>query len=438
MSDRKPVGSAEANPTSTQPAQSQRPATAPRPNQLQILDEVGLFRVPVLGMRGKEILSTGGKRYIDFCQTNYLSFEFDPLLNDRGYAWTKEWGSMPGWARMEADCALYERFETRLAALLGAPRVLMLPTITISNFSLIPGIVQRGLILTDKKLHTVVWEACRLARDHGATVRSFRHQDVADLERLLKEYSHLTPKLIAVDGVYSISTELAPIRELQELCERYDAFLYIDDAHGFGILGREPTADNPYGVSGNGCVAHAGGNYDRTFYVASFGKSFCASTAFATIPEAYASTVRSFALSYLFSNPATPHTLGMCDAALDLNEQRGEQARAHIRSLTAYLIDGLTSLGLCVYNNKLQPVVFLEVGTLDSLIAVGRLLDAGGVIAGYRAYPVVPEDQCGLRFALTAGHERAHIDQVLSILSAARGSGLLRQRVDAEPSALRA
>ena len=69
--------------------------------------------------------------------------------------------------------------------------------------------------------------------------------------------------------------------------------------------------------------------------------------------------------------------------------------------------------------------MFLEVGTLDSLIAVGRLLDAGGIIAGYRAYPVVPEDQCGLRFALTAGHERAHIDQVLSILSAARGSGLL-------------
>ena len=194
--------------------------------------------MPVLGMKGKQILSTGGKHYIDFCQTNYLSFEFDPLLNDRGYAWTKEWGSMPGWARMEADCALYERFETRLAALLGAPRVLTLPTITISNFSLIPGIVQRGLILTDKKLHTVVWEACRLARDHGATVRSFRHQDVADLERLLKEYSHLTPKLIAVDGVYSISTELAPIRELQELCERYDAFLYVDDAHGFGSLGK--------------------------------------------------------------------------------------------------------------------------------------------------------------------------------------------------------
>ena len=91
-----------------------------------------------------------------------------------------------------------------------------------------------------------------------------------------------------------------------------------------------------------------------------------------------------------------------------------------------------------VYNNKLQPVVFLEVGTLDSLIAVGRLLDAGGVIAGYRAYPVVSEDQCGLRFAITAGHERAHIDQVLSILSAAKASGLLRQRADAAPSALRA
>lgn len=387
-----------------------------RPNQLQILDEVGLFRVPVLGIRGKEILSTRGRRYIDFCQTNYLFFEFDPLLNERGYEWTKEWGSMPGWARMEADSSLYERFEERLARFLGAPRVLTLPTITITNFSLIPGIVQRGLILTDKKLHTVVWEACRLARDHGATLKSFKHQDIADLERLLIENAAISPKLVAVDGVYSISTELAPIRELQALCEKYDAYLYIDDAHGFGILGREPTEDNPYGVTGNGCVAHGGGSYDRTFYVAGFAKSFCASTAFATIPEAFADHVRSFALSYLFSNPATPHTLGMCDAGLELNEQRGEAARAHIRELCRYFINGLRAAGLCVYNNKLQPVLFVEVGPLEALIEVGRCLDAGGIISGYRAYPVVPEDQCGLRFALTAGHERAHIDRVLEIL----------------------
>lgn len=389
-----------------------------RVNQLQILDEVGLFRVPVLGIRGKDILSSGGRRYIDFCQTSYLGFDFDPLLNDRGYEWTREWGSVPGWARMEADASLYGRFEERLARLLGAERVLTLPTITITNFSLIPGIVQRGLILADKKLHTVVWEACRLARDHGATLRSFRHQDLADLERLLQEHAALSPKLIAVDGVYSISTELAPIRELQALCEKYDAFLYVDDAHGFGILGREPSADNPYGQTGSGCVAHAGGSYDRTFYVAGFAKSFCAATAFATVPEPFADSVRAFALSYLFSNPATPHTLGMCDAALDLNEQRGELARARIRELVGYLVDSLRREGLCVYNTKLQPVVFLEVGPLDDLVAVGRALDAGGILSGYRAYPVVPEPQCGLRFALTAAHERAHIDRLLEILCA--------------------
>jgi 8-amino-7-oxononanoate synthase len=401
-----------------------------RPNQLQILDEVGLFRVPVLGIRGKEILSTQGRRYIDFCQTSYLGFDFEPLLNERGYEWTKEWGSVPGWARMEADSSLYGRFEERLARLLGAPRVLMLPTITITNFSLIPGIVQRGLILADKKLHTVVWEACRLARDHGATLRSFRHQDLADLERLLIEHAAISPKLVAVDGVYSVSTELAPIRGLQALCEKYDAYLYVDDAHGFGILGREPTpitGDNPYGETGNGCVAHDGGSYDRTFYVSSFGKSFCAATAFATIPDAFADRVRSFALSYLFSNAATPHTLGMCDAGLELNEQRGEAARAHIRALCRYFLDGLRAAGFCVYNHKLQPVVFVEVGPLEALIGVGRILDAAGILSGYRAYPVVPEDQCGLRFALTATHERAHIDRVLEILCAPQCRSLMRR-----------
>jgi len=385
-------------------------------NQLAVLDEVGLFHIPVVALDGKDVVSTGGKRYVDFCQTSYLGLEFDPLLNDRGCEWTRTWGAVPGWSRMEANAALYGQFEAKLGALLGARRVLTLPTITITNFSLIPGIAKKGLILTDKQVHTVVYEACRLARDHGATLRSFRHQDLADLERLLIEHRDLHPKLIAVDGVYSISTELAPMREIQALCEQHDAFAYVDDAHGFGILGEHPTADNPYGTTGNGCVAHGAGDYRRTFYVAGFAKAFCAATAFASIPDEYRENVHAFAMSYLFSNPSTPHTLGMCDAALELNAIRGEQARASIRALVRRLVTGLRAEGLRVLNTREHPVVFLEVGPLDDLIAVGRALDAGGVIPGYRAYPVVPADRCGLRFAVTATHMPAHIDRVLEIL----------------------
>lgn len=407
----------------------ERPPTRPaRINQLEILDEVGLFHIPVLGIEGKEVISTDGKRYVDFCQTNYLSFEFEPLLNQRGYEWTQTWGSVPGWSRMEANAVLYERFEQRLGHLLDARRVLTLPTITITNFSVIPGIAKKGLILTDKQLHTVVFEACRLARDHGATLRSFRHQDLDDMEEQLKQHASLSPKLVAVDGVYSISTELAPIAELQALCARHDAFLYVDDAHGFGILGRAPTADNPYGTTGNGCVAHVGGDYRRTFYVSGFAKSFCAATAFITIPDEYEENLQAFAMSYLFSNPATPHTLGMCDAALELNEQRGDVARARIRSLVHYFVDSLRSHGLCVQNEKQQPVIFVEVGALEVLMEIGRALDRGGVISGYRAFPVVPEDRCGLRFALSAGHERAHVDRVLEILCAPKNKGRMRQR----------
>lgn len=385
-------------------------------NQLATLDEVGLFHIPVAAIRGKEVVSTNGRVYLDFCQTNYLSFEFDPLLNERGSEWARAWGAMPGWSRMEANAGLYGEFEAKLGRLLGARRVLTLPTITMTGFSVIPGIVQKGLVVTDKLVHAVVYEACRLARDHGATLRSFRHQDLDDLERVLRAHADLHPKLVAVDGVYSISTELAPMAELQALCEKYGAFAYVDDAHGFGILGQGPTADNPYGVSGNGCVARCGGDYRRTFYVSGFSKALCASTAFTTIPDEYRENVHAFAMAYLFSNPATPHTLGMCDAALELNARRGEAARATIRALVRRLVDGLRGAGMRVSNTLDQPVVFLEVGPLEDLIAVGRQLDAGGVIPGYRAYPVVPPDGCGLRFAVTAGHTRAHIDRVLEIL----------------------
>lgn len=393
-------------------------------NQLKTLDDIGLFNLPITSWEGREFISKG-KRYIDYANTNYLGFDFDPHLHNLGSEYAKKWSSIAGWSRMEVDPEIYTNLEERLAKFLNCQSVHLSHTITITGFSIIPSIVQKGIVFADAKVHTVVYEACRLAKDHGAQLVRFKHQDMGDLERLLEQHKNVSPKMIAVDGVYSISTELAPIKELQALCEKYDAWLYVDDAHGFGILGEKPNTLNPYGIKGNGVVNHFNGNFDRTFYVSSFGKAFCTYTAFATIPALYRESVRASSMQYLFSAPPNPYIIGTADAVLDLNEQRGEAERKKIREITSYLLSGLSNMNLRFTNELMQPVVYLEIGTLPQLIRVAEHLWAGGIIAGLRAYPVVPEDQCGLRFALSSLHTKEHIDRVLNLLSELRGSYLI-------------
>ncbi len=390
--------------------------SAPQNQIAELADLSGLGMIPAHSLNGREF-SDGKKDYIDFCTTNYLGFDFRPELHNKGTAYNKQWGSLTGWSRLEADPVIYSNLEKRISKFLGVKDTILSHTITITNFSLIPSIAEKGFIFCDSKVHTVVWEACRLARDHGAQLTRFKHQDMHDLEELLKKHKDVHPKVIAVDGVYSISTEFAPIRELQRLAEKYDAWLYVDDAHGFGVLGDSPSAVNLYGSGGKGIIAHAGGNYDRTFYVTSFGKAFCTHTAFATIPNKYTTHLRGRSMQYIFSAPMPPYTIGVVDATLDLNESEGDAARRDLLQVTKRFVDGLKSLNLQFSNNSFFPVVFWNIGTMDTLIEVAQKMIHSGVAAGIRAYPIVPADECGLRFGLTRLHTNAQIDKTLEIIS---------------------
>lgn len=384
-------------------------------NQLTDLDTAGLAMITALELEGRRF-SDGKRSYIDYCTTNYLGFDFRSEMHEHASGFAKTWGTLTGWSRLEADPVIYSNLEKRITSFLGSGETILSHTITITNFSLIPAIAKKGVIFCDSKVHTVVWEACRLARDHGARIERFTHQDLADLERKLIGHKNVSPKLIAVDGVYSISTEFAPIRELQALCEKYDAWLYVDDAHGFGVLGENPSELSPYGHGGQGLIAYAGGNYDRTFYVTSFGKAFCTHTAFATIPKKYPESLREKCLQYIYSAPMPPYVIGLVDAAMNLNESEGDRARAELHEKTKRFVAGLKDLGLRHQNHALFPVVFWEIGTLEVLVEVAKDMFSRGVIAGLRAFPVVPPDACGMRFGLTRLHTTEQIDQTLSVI----------------------
>jgi 8-amino-7-oxononanoate synthase len=398
-------------------------------NQLQILEEQGFFNLQATKVVGREFIS-GGVRSIDFCQTNYLGYDYDARVIEKGIEFVKEWGILTATSRMEVDPQIYHKLETRLSSFLGASKTMLAHTITMNGFSVIPSIVEKGVILADSKVHTVVWEACRLARDHGATLLKFQHQDTGDLESLLKKNAHFQNKMIAVDGVYSISTEVTPVHEIQKLCEKYDAYLYVDDAHGFGVLGRGPSQENPYGIGGSGVLDFAGVGNSRIFYASSFGKAFCCHTAFLTIPPEFKKNLRAYSTQYLFSAPLSPFNIGCVNALLDLNETEGEARRALLRERTAQFISGLKNLKISYENHFLHPVVYIKVGQFENLLTVAKTLKQSGVLPGFRAYPVTPSDECGLRFSFSSMHTEEHITRALSVLDELRVQGVLPYEKD--------
>lgn len=385
-------------------------------NQLFALTAKNLGKQLVTSQTGRFLHRRDGS-FIDYATTNYLGWDFQSKMFEQGVMRHKEWGTLSGWSRLEIDAAIYGTLERRLAEFTGAKEVILSHTITVTNFSIIPPIAKKGVIFCDQKVHTVVWEACRLARDHGANLLRFQHQDMADLERQLKENQHVSPKLICVDGVYSISGEYAPIQELQALCKKYDAWLYVDDAHGFGVLGEHPTPELPYGKGGAGVVKHLGGDMERTFYVTSMGKAFCTHTAFVAVPHQYPTSLREECMQYIYSAPLPPFVMGMVEAALDLNEAEGDQQRMKLFQLTERLVKGMKGLGLSVLNHANFPIVFWQVGALEDLITVADQLFAEGVVAGLRAFPVVPPTECGLRFGITALHTEQQIDDTLKAIA---------------------
>ncbi len=388
-------------------------------NQIAELDELGLIGLKIDKMEGREIICQG-KRLIDFATTNYLSFENEPSLHDLGVRYAKEWGATVGWSRLEADCHLYPKVEAQIAKQLGVEKVHLSQSVTNTGFSLFYPLVGKGVVFTDRDVHSVVFEAARLSRDHGAKLVSFRHQDMAHLEELLKEYAATEPKLICIDGVYSVSSEKAPVKEIQALAQKYGAWVYIDDAHGFGIYGRSPFGSNTFGVGGSGIVDYFGGDYSRTFYVGSFAKAYSTLGAFVVIPKEFGGNVPSFFLSNIYSAPVAPYTLGTIQAGLDLNAALGEARRATIRLRVAQLTKGIQTMGLAYSNEGGHPVVFLEVGEIQDLIRVATELKNAGVWAGLRPYPVVPKDRCGLRFAVSSLHSEGQINRTLEALDECR------------------
>lgn len=385
-----------------------------------ILANLPQMNVVVAAQQGRK-LQVDGRWIYDFASCNYLGLDLHPGVMAAIPPALEKWGVHPSWTRAVASPGIYAELEQELAALTGAPNVLVFPAITLLHAGVIPILAGAdGVILKDIAAHQSIHEACRLAQSNGAEYLNFRHNDVGDLAEKLARYPLERTKLIAIDGVYSMSGAYPPLADYARLAEAYNATIYIDDAHGVGVIGENPTLANPYGSQGNGIIKHLGLDYvaDRLIYVGGLSKAFSSFGAFITCADEAAKNRLRTASTFIFSGPSPVASLASALAGLRLNRQEGDAWRSKVYRLTEKLVTAAKALGLEVINENCFPIVSVVIGKTEDVVAACHLLWEHGILITPAIFPVVPPERGLVRFSITAANTEEEIDCALEALAA--------------------
>ncbi len=384
-------------------------------------------------VRGREI-RIGDHWLVDWASCNYLGLDLDPYVIATVAELVGKWGTHPGWSRMLGSPRLYPEIEERLTELLGAPDTLTLPTISQIHLAVIPALAHRGTVMVENLAHKTIYDGCVHARGLGATVHRFRSGDLDRLEDLLKEATITGPRIVCLDGVNSMTGNLPDLPAYHRLCREYGALLYVDDAHGFGVIGeRRPDETSPYGARGNAIVRHHGETYDDLILVGGFSKAYSSLLAFLALPTELKNYVKVVAAPYLYSGPSPVASLASVLAGLEVNEVRGEAMRGHLYRLSKRLLDRIRALGVVTLNTDDTPIVELPIATDRDLVEVSHELWRRRLFVTLAPYPGVPKDQVGFRIQLTAAHTDDQLDHLADAITDLAADGTLRQAAVRDP-----
>ncbi len=372
-----------------------------------------------------------GKPYLAFCSNDYLGLANHPRLIAALQQGAAQYGAGAGAAHLvSGHSAAHHQLEQALAAFVGKPAALLFSTGYMANLGTVQALVGKGdTVFADKLNHASLNDAMLLSR---ATVKRYRHNDMAQLAALL-EQTQVGRKLIITDAVFSMDGDPAPLPELLALCEQHDAWLLADDAHGFGVLGQHgqgslfnfkspPTPLLQKGGDADARVDNPplqkGGWVDlispRIIYMATLGKAAGVFGAFVAAEHAVIDTLINHARSYVYTTATSPALASAVLESLKLIGQ-GDALREHLNKLIAQLRSGLTGLPwkLMPSDTAIQPLL---VGDNQVALALSdRLRERGIWVAAIRP-PTVPHGTARLRITLSAAHSAADVTCLIEAL----------------------
>ncbi len=351
------------------------------------------------------LANVDGKPLLTFSSNDYLGLAASPILSEAAANAAYKWGVGSGGSHVvTGHMQPHEELEQALAAFVGSPRALFFSTGYMANTGIVPALVGReDAVFSDRLNHASLIDAVLLSR--AENIR-YRHNDINHLESLLKK-SQARRKLILTDAVFSMDGDVAPIPELYELAQRHDAWLVIDDAHGFGVLGEE----------GRGTLSHFKIPVSpRLIYIGTLGKAAGVFGAFAAGTENVIEWLLQRARTYTFTTATSPIIAATIIKSLELI-RKGSLLRAHLFSLVERLRLGLsqTKWQLLSSPTAIQPVIIGE--NRKTLEIAQKLADQGIFVPAIRP-PTVPKGSARLRISLSAGHNVEQIDLLINALKA--------------------
>lgn len=364
--------------------------------------ESGMCAQRVTHIEGRRLVLADGTDRVDFATGAYLALDGD--LQDQDVALARTWGLRNGWSRATGTTTLSERLERTLAERLGMGAVRLSTSAALLNHSA-PHALQRFFAnaLFDAECHVTLKQGLLAAYAPGRRF-AFRHQDLADLEARLNRLEG--PTLVAVDGVYSMRGTTAPLRELIAVCRRHGAVLFVDDVHGFGVVGDRGLGSLD-GLDGE--------ERDHVLLLGSFAKSASNPVAFLAYPKRiWAAAESTPALNY--SGPPSNLHVAVCLRHLEQWDDLAVR-RERIRRSSERLHRFCAAVGLSTFSPAGSPLLVVRVE--DAFVdRAARALVETGILCKVAVHPVVRPGDEALRFCVTAGHTDADLDQLEDALLA--------------------
>ncbi len=364
-----------------------------------VLDEAG---------PGRRIV-VEGRRLINFGSDSFLGLDQDPRVQESIRRGLARWGTHNGASRAFASVRANIEAEVKLAGWLGIESALILPSVMLANLGAIPGLVGRqDAIAMDEQAHSSMQEAAKIARANGAKVATFAHSDPEALAMTLRDLRPYRSAIVCIDGVYSMSGQIPPMAELDAAARAAGAVLYVDDAHGTGVVGEQ----------GRGTVLEALGSYDNTFVVGSLSKAFSCAGGFIGCPEPFHRLLKIRCAPYVFGGPVVPPYLEAIGTVIDiLRSDEYPRLRARLDSAIRRVIGGLTDLGLVVMGS-VTPIVSVLIGDEADTLNAGKFLFDRGYYVQSVLFPAVPYHSGVLRIQCNANHEDAEIEGLIGAFAA--------------------
>jgi 8-amino-7-oxononanoate synthase len=346
-----------------------------------------------------EHIVANNQRFLSFCSNDYLGLANHPALISTMQNAAGEAGVGSGASNLITGHHRYhDDLETQLAKFVGLPAALLFSTGYMANIGVLGALVGRhDAIFADKLNHACLNDGSYYSQ---AEFNRFAHNDVQALEALLKA-SKARVKMIAVDAVFSMDGDIAPIPEYLALCEQYDAYLYIDDAHGFGVLGEH----------GAGSLSHFNIQSPRILMMATLGKAAGVAGAFVAGEKVVIDYLIQTAKSYVYSTPAPPALSATLAKSVSLIEA-GDDLRVHLQSLINYFKVNLklNKWHLMPSDTTIQPLV---VGDNFQALHLSETLQAQGILVPAIRPPTVPVNTARLRISISAAHRLEDIQQLI-------------------------